>query len=249
MRNSWLCLLAILFFSSLKADESLISLDEFIKQIQENITFVYPITKQETTPAYSIISLVLKDKSNKIKPLSEIHERAIDGFIGWINIIIKKQYCYKDITKEIIALPDVVLFENKTQNNKPVFSWVSDILLVRNNTQKESYSWDTGTFFVLYLKTTSNNFENKNQVRAHIETLLSQYTNFFSQDHSLYTFEATKKDGIWKGIYSHPQQNYYSWRRFTEFIIGNNFTCFFFAEIADGITPSLRATPGDVNRF
>ena len=249
MKHLFLCLLSAFFLSGLNADDDLMNLDRFIQQIEGNKIFVFPITRQETMPAYSLISLVLKDDSRKQKPLAEIPERTINKFIEWTGVIIKKPYCNENMAEEMIALPDVVLYENKTHDNRHVFTWISDILLVRNQRQEESYSWDTGTFFALYLKTHDSQLENDDQVKTHIETLLSRYTNFFQNDQPSYTCEAVKKNGIWRGTYSLPQQNSHSWRKFTEFVAGKNFTCFFFAEIADGEEPSPRARPGDVNRF
>lgn len=249
MKHLSLCLLSVFFLSGLKADDDLMNLDRFIQQIEENKTFVFPITRQETMPAYSLTFLILKDDSRKQKPLSEIPKDVINKFIKWTGVIIKKPYCNENMAEEMIALPDVVFFENKTKNNRHVFTWVSDILLVRNQRSEESYSWDTGTFFALYLKTHDSQLESDDQVKTHIETLLSRYTNFFQNDHPSYTCEAVKKNGIWRGTYTPPQQTGHSWRKFTEFVAGKDFTCFFFAEIADGEVPSPRARPGDVNRF
>ena len=179
MKHLSLCLLSVFFLSGLKADDDLMNLDRFIQQIEENKTFVFPITRQETMPAYSLTFLILKDDSRKQKPLSEIPKDVINKFIKWTGVIIKKPYCNENMAEEMIALPDVVFFENKTKNNRHVFTWVSDILLVRNQRSEESYSWDTGTFFALYLKTHDSQLESDDQVKTHIETLLSRYTNFF----------------------------------------------------------------------
>ena len=247
--KKYLLVTVVLCSLNLKADDGLISLENFIKKINNNKIFISPKRPKLPTPAYSVISLSQKENPRQIKALQEIPLYVLNNFIKWTNIIVKKQYINRDIAKQTIALPNIVLFSNRTKSNAPVFTWKSDILLIRNNSKIKSYSWDTGTFFVLCFIKANDNFANKSQVRKYVESLLSKYTNFPNKKLNLYTFEAVKTNGIWKGKYSIPRKNYYSWKKFTEFIIGGNFSCFFFAEKKEGVPTVLRARPGDLNRF
>lgn len=247
--RKYLLMIIVLCFSNLKGEEGLISLQDFARDISNNRTFTFPQRRELTTPAYSIISLSLKNEPEKIKPLSEIPAYVLNNFINWTKVIIKKQYVNENIAEQTIALPNIVLFSNRTKNNKPVFSWESDILLIRNNSEIESYSWDSGSFFVFCVINKVNNLEDKTQVKEHIESLLSKYTNLPQENFSLYTFDAVMSNGIWQGNYSVNKNNYYSWKKFTEFVIGKNFSCLFFAEAKEGVPTTLRARAGDINRF
>ena len=233
------------------AGGDLLCLSEFLEQIGRNRTFVYPVNMRPMTiPAYSVVSLEQKKDPARTKPVDEIPAYAADHFFQWINIIVKKQAINENLRTETIALPDVFLFENRMPDGRHVFSWISDILLVRNNTPPESWSWDTGSSFVFCLTGEENDLADEKQVREHITTTLSRYTNFFQEDRMPhYTFEAEQKNGIWQGKYELSQQESPFWTGFVEFIAGRDFTCLFFAELQGERSFLQRSRPGDDDRF
>lgn len=245
----FLALMAGLF--CMAADGDIFSLSEFLVQIGRNRTFVYPVnTRPLTIPAYSIVSIKQKKDPARTKPVGEIPAYAVDHFFQWINIIVKKQVINENLRTEIIALPDVFLFENRMPDGGHVFSWISDILLVRNNTLPESWSWDTGSSFVFCLTGIENDFADEKRIREHITTTLSRYTNFFQEDWMPhYTFDAEQKNGIWQGKCELSQQESPFWMRSVEFIAGRDFTCLFFAELHEERCFLRRNRPGDDDRF
>ena len=250
MKKFLFCFAVTVWSFCLMADDKTLCLSEFLKQTSSNNTFVFPVRRPMTIPAYSVVSLELKNNPERTKPLHEIPAGEIDYFSHWLNIILKKQFVNENLKKEVIALPNVLFFENKNPDGEHVFSWISDILIVRNNTLKNSYSWDTGSCFIFCLTEEENNFTEKKQIEEHIIKILSFYTNFLQIDllpH--YIFNVVKKNEIWQGEYKLPRSKSSFWMGFVEFIVGRDFTCLFFAEMQEKRNFLLRAQPGENDRF
>lgn len=244
-----LSLILLMLFCGLSeivfADDSLYSLDGYLKYLSEHNQFG---TQQKMTePSVAYTAIAAGNSSIPQKAIGELPPEVMKSFFLWTGRIVRPNLIPKGLERKTVAMPDVSVFSTTDRRGNRIFEWVSDILVYEHSGEVPYCILETGSSFIFLAKKQDYAALSSAEIREQSIKMLVTFFNLSEQDLSRGELSIRKNGRSWYGQFRIPGAKVEQWKDVLDFVIGRDFALFCFLEIVPNRMPP--PNPGDVNRF